>query len=126
MLKNGMISIFFLVFCIEVQLINNVVLISAVPQSDSVIHIHIHFHILFHHSLLQNIEWACWLAQLIKTLPAKQETPSSIPGSGRSSGEGHGNPLQYSCQVTPHYLRISYTYIHSFSYSFPFWFITGY
>ena len=21
----------------------------------------------------------------------------SIPGSGRSSGEGHGNPLQYSC-----------------------------
>ena len=20
-----------------------------------------------------------------------------IPGSGRSSGEGHGNPLQYSC-----------------------------
>ena len=22
---------------------------------------------------------------------------SSIPGSGRSPGEGHGNPLQYSC-----------------------------
>ena len=22
---------------------------------------------------------------------------SSIPGSGRSSGEGNGNPLQYSC-----------------------------
>ena len=21
----------------------------------------------------------------------------SIPGSGRSSGRGHGNPLQYSC-----------------------------
>ena len=21
----------------------------------------------------------------------------SVPGSGRSSGEGHGNPLQYSC-----------------------------
>ena len=21
----------------------------------------------------------------------------SIPGSGRSPGEGHGNPLQYSC-----------------------------
>ena len=23
--------------------------------------------------------------------------PDSIPGSGRSSGEGNGNPLQYSC-----------------------------
>ena len=23
--------------------------------------------------------------------------PSSIPGSGRSPGEGKGNPLQYSC-----------------------------
>ena len=23
--------------------------------------------------------------------------PDSIPGSGRSPGEGHGNPLQYSC-----------------------------
>ena len=22
---------------------------------------------------------------------------SLIPGSGRSAGEGHGNPLQYSC-----------------------------
>ena len=25
------------------------------------------------------------------------EDPGSIPGSGRSPGEGHGNPLQYSC-----------------------------
>ena len=23
--------------------------------------------------------------------------PGSIPGSGRSLGEGNGNPLQYSC-----------------------------
>ena len=23
--------------------------------------------------------------------------PGSIPGSGRSPGEGNGNPLQYSC-----------------------------
>ena len=27
--------------------------------------------------------------------------PCSIPGSGRSSGEGHGNPLQYSCLENP-------------------------
>ena len=27
--------------------------------------------------------------------------PSSIPGSGRSPGEGNGNPLQYSCLGNP-------------------------
>ena len=26
----------------------------------------------------------------------------SIPGLGRSPGEGHGNPLQYSCLKNPH------------------------
>ena len=26
---------------------------------------------------------------------------SSIPGSGRSPGEGNGNPLQYSCLGNP-------------------------
>ena len=26
----------------------------------------------------------------------------SIPGLGRSSGEGHGNLLQYSCLENPH------------------------
>ena len=25
----------------------------------------------------------------------------SVPGSGRSSGEGNGNPLQYSCLENP-------------------------
>ena len=27
--------------------------------------------------------------------------PGSIPRSGRSPGEGNGNPLQYSCQENP-------------------------
>ena len=27
--------------------------------------------------------------------------PRSIPGSGRSPGEGNGNPLQYSCLENP-------------------------
>ena len=31
---------------------------------------------------------------------AKQET-GVIPGSGRSPGEGNGNPLQYSCLENP-------------------------
>ena len=28
--------------------------------------------------------------------------PGSIPGLGRSPGEGNGNPLQYSCLENPH------------------------
>ena len=34
---------------------------------------------------------------MVKNLPVIQETQGSSPGSGRSSGEGNGNPLQYSC-----------------------------
>ena len=32
-----------------------------------------------------------------KNPPAMREDLDSIPGSGRSLGEGNGNPLQYSC-----------------------------
>ena len=37
---------------------------------------------------------------VVKNLPANAEDLRDmglIPGLGRSSGEGHGNPLQYSC-----------------------------
>ena len=40
---------------------------------------------------------ASLVAQMVKNLPAMQETQGLVPGSGRSSGEGNGNPLQYSC-----------------------------
>ena len=33
----------------------------------------------------------------VKSLPANAGDVSSIPGSGRSSGEENGNPFQYSC-----------------------------
>ena len=33
----------------------------------------------------------------VKNPPASAGDVSSIPGSGRSLGEGNGNPLQYSC-----------------------------
>ena len=33
------------------------------------------------------------------------EEPGSIPGMGRSPGEGHGNPFKYSCLENPHGLR---------------------
>ena len=33
----------------------------------------------------------------VKNPPASAGAAGSIPGSGRSPGEGNGNPLQYSC-----------------------------
>ena len=42
------------------------------------------------------------MAQMVKLLPAVQETQGSIPGLGRSPGGGHGNVLQYSCLENPH------------------------
>ena len=50
------------------------------------------------------------------------EDPGSIPGLGRSPGEGNGNPLQYSClgnpmdrgawQVTVHGITESWTQLN--------------
>jgi len=34
---------------------------------------------------------------VVKNSSAKQEFVGSIPGLGRSPGEGNDNPLQYSC-----------------------------
>ena len=45
------------------------------------------------------------MALVVKNLPAHAgdiRAAGSIPGLGRSSGEGHGNPLQYSCLENPH------------------------
>ena len=36
-----------------------------------------------------------------KNLLANAGDMGSVPGSGRSPGEGHGNPLQYSCLGNP-------------------------
>ena len=38
---------------------------------------------------------------VVKSLPANAGDPGSIPGSGRSLGEGNSNPLQYSCLGNP-------------------------
>ena len=37
------------------------------------------------------------VAQTVKTSAYNAGDPCSIPGSARSTGEGNGNPLQYSC-----------------------------
>ena len=54
-----------------------------------------------------NFYWsiaASQVALMIKKLPANEgdiRDVGSIPGSGRSLREGHGNPLQYSCLENP-------------------------
>ena len=38
---------------------------------------------------------------MVKNMPANAEDTDSIPGSGRSLGEGNDNPLQCSCLEIP-------------------------
>ena len=38
---------------------------------------------------------------MVKNRPANAGDVGSIPGLGRSPGEGNGNPLQYSCLGNP-------------------------
>ena len=47
------------------------------------------------------ISWAFPGGSVVKTLPANAGDEGLIPGSGRSPGKGHGNPLQYSCLGNP-------------------------
>ena len=66
--------------------------------------------------LLLSLKPLCWfyyvlhllsvslVALVVKNLPANSgdtRDAGSIPGSGRSPGGGHGNPLQYSCLENP-------------------------
>ena len=51
-----------------------------------------------------SILWASQVALVVKNPPANAgdiRDKGSIPGSGRSPGRGHGNPLQYSCLEYP-------------------------
>ena len=64
-------------------------LVSGVQQTDSVIRIHV--------SILL-------MALAVKNPPANEgdiRDTGSIPGSGRSPGGGHSNPLQYTCLENP-------------------------
>ena len=54
---------------------------------------------VYHSSAFNSM--ASLVAQRIKRLPAVQVDLGSIPGSGRSSGEGNGNPLQDLCRENP-------------------------
>ena len=41
------------------------------------------------------------VALVVKYSPAISGDAGSLPGSGRPTGEGNGNPLQYSCLENP-------------------------
>ena len=50
-------------------------------------------------------DWASQLVLVVRNPPAKAgdvTDTGSTPELGRSPGEGHGNPLQYSCLEDPH------------------------
>ena len=49
--------------------------------------------------------------------------PDSIPGSGRSPGEGNGNPLQYSCLENPMEGEAWWAIVHGVAKS---WSLVGY
>ena len=62
------------------------------------------FACILHHPTLElgchAYTWASQVALVVKNLPAStgdMRDESSIPGSGRSPGGGHGTPLQDSC-----------------------------
>ena len=89
-------------------MIYHVVLISAIKQSHSVIHIYIFFiffSILVYHRILNIVPCAIpWVALVVKNSPDNAgdlRDTGSIPGSGRSPEGGHGNPLRYSCLENP-------------------------
>ena len=58
-------------------------------------------------SLLRNLQFPSLYfmgfpgGSVVKNLPASAGDAGSIPGLGRSPGEGNGNPLQYSCLKNP-------------------------
>ena len=61
-------------------------------------------------SLGKNTGVACWPSLIVIWIPGgpggklsayNAGDSSSIPGSGRSPGEGNGNPFQYSCLENP-------------------------
>ena len=52
-------------------------------------------------SILVSFTFTSLVAQMVKCLAYNAGDLGSIPGSGRSSGEGNDNPLQYSCLENP-------------------------
>ena len=56
--------------------------------------------------------WCFWDVSVVKNLSANAGDVGSIPGSGTSSGEGNGNPFQYSCLRNPMHRRTWKAIVH--------------
>ena len=52
---------------------------------------------------------------VVKSLPCNAGDTGSIPGSGRSPGEGNVNPLQYSCLGNPKGQEAGWATVHGVS-----------
>ena len=87
------------------------------------------------------IYWASQVVLVVKNLPDNAgdiRDLGSVPGSGRSPGGGHGNPLQYSCLQNPRDRGTWWATVHGVAkiqtqlkwpssiLSFLLWFITWY
>ena len=62
-----------------------------------------------------SIPWTSQVALVVKYMPANAGDISdvgSVPGSGRSPGGGHGNPLLYSCLENPMNRRAWWATVH--------------
>ena len=79
-------------------------------------------------SYLLRLLWASLVVQTVKASACNAGDPDSIPGSGRSPGEGNGNPHQYSCLensmdggawwATVHGVSKSWTQLSNFTFTF--------
>ena len=86
--------------------------VHGITESDTTWWLNHHHHIDMHASVY--LLWASQVALVVKNLLAKAgdvRDAGSVPGSGRSPGGGHGNPLQYSCLENPHGQRSLAGYI---------------
>ena len=50
---------------------------------------------------IDTVEWGFPHSSVGKESACNAGESGSVPGSGRSPGEGNGNPLQYSCLENP-------------------------
>ena len=65
--------------------------------------------------ITSSIYLASQAAPVLKNLPANAGDLGWIPGSGRSPGEGNGNPLQYSCLGNPMHRGAWWATVHGVS-----------
>ena len=63
-------------------------------------------------STLSKFHWGFPGGSVVKNPPANAGDTGSNPGLGRSSGEGNGNPLQYSCLENPMDTEVWWATVH--------------